>query len=108
MCLLCSLTFFTSHLSDIGRDVSVTLPAASTSYQVTGLRLGRQYRFTVRPTFANGFGGESFVDERTGEAPTPSCALQGYNHLVIPCFALLVHSVCGWPSGCGVSGAGIY
>lgn len=56
-------------LSDIGQDVSVTLPAASTSYQVTGLRLGRRYRFTVQPTFTRGLGAESFVDERTGTTP---------------------------------------
>lgn len=59
-------------LPDIGRDVSVTLPAASTSYQVTGLRLGRRYRFTVQPTFARGLGAESFVDERTGTTPSRS------------------------------------
>lgn len=59
-------------LSDIGRDVSVTLPAASTSYQVTGLHLGRRYRFTVQPTFARGLGAESFVDERTGKTPSLS------------------------------------
>eukprot|EP00066_Takifugu_rubripes_P022805 XP_011612071.1 PREDICTED: collagen alpha-1(VII) chain-like isoform X1 [Takifugu rubripes] len=50
---------------DIGRDVSVTLAAASTSYQVTGLHLGHRYRFTVQPTFARGLGAMSFVDERT-------------------------------------------
>ncbi|KAJ4928076.1 hypothetical protein JOQ06_015875 [Pogonophryne albipinna] len=50
---------------DIGPGLSVTLPAASNFYQVTGLRLGRRYRFTVQPTFANGLGTESSLDERT-------------------------------------------
>ncbi|KAI9522930.1 hypothetical protein NQZ68_032492 [Dissostichus eleginoides] len=49
----------------IGPGLSVTLPAASNFYQVTGLRLGRRYRFTVQPTFANGLGTESSLDERT-------------------------------------------
>lgn len=79
------------HLSDIGQDVSVTLPAASSSYQVTGLRLGRRYRFTVQPTFASGFGTESSVDERTGN--TPACALSythhTYKHLLTPYLTLL-------------------
>lgn len=57
-------------VSDIGREVSVTLPASSSSYQVTGLRLGRRYRFTVQPTFASGLGTQSSVDERTGNTPT--------------------------------------
>ncbi|XP_051270453.1 collagen alpha-1(VII) chain isoform X3 [Dicentrarchus labrax] len=51
--------------SDTGRGSSFTLPAASSSYLVTGLRLGRRYRFTVQPTFASGLGRESSVDERT-------------------------------------------
>lgn len=59
-----------SHLSDIGPGLSVTLPAASNFYQVTGLRLGRRYRFTVQPTFANGLGTESSLDERTGNKAT--------------------------------------
>lgn len=60
-------------LSDIGRDTSVTLPASSSSYLVTGLRLGRQYRFTVQPTFPSGLGSASYVNERTGKIQT--CAL---------------------------------
>lgn len=60
-------------LSDIGRDTSVTLPASSSSYLVTGLRLGRQYRFTVQPTFPSGLGSASSVNERTGKIQT--CAL---------------------------------
>ncbi|XP_059186339.1 collagen alpha-1(VII) chain [Centropristis striata] len=51
--------------TDDGRGLSVTLPAASSTYQVTGLRLGRRYRFTVQPTFADGLGTETSVDEHT-------------------------------------------
>ncbi|XP_027135501.1 collagen alpha-1(VII) chain isoform X2 [Larimichthys crocea] len=51
--------------SDVGPGLSVTLPASSSYYQVTGLRLGRRYRFTVQPTFASGLGTESSVDEHT-------------------------------------------
>lgn len=58
------------HFTDTGRGLSVTLPASSTSYQVTGLRLGRRYRFTIQPTFGSGLGTESSVDERTGNMPT--------------------------------------
>ncbi|KAG8007853.1 Collagen alpha-1(VII) chain [Nibea albiflora] len=49
----------------VGQSLSVTLPASSSYYQVTGLRLGRRYRFTVQPTFATGLGRESSVDEHT-------------------------------------------
>uniref|UniRef100_A0A3B5B8I6 Fibronectin type-III domain-containing protein n=1 Tax=Stegastes partitus TaxID=144197 RepID=A0A3B5B8I6_9TELE len=51
---------------DTSPGLSVTLPSSSSSYQVTGLRLGRRYRFSVRPSFQSGMGRESFVDERTG------------------------------------------
>ncbi|XP_068598196.1 collagen alpha-1(VII) chain [Brachionichthys hirsutus] len=51
--------------SDSGAGSSVTLPATSSSYQVSGLRLGFRYHFTVQPTFASGLGQESSVDERT-------------------------------------------
>uniref|UniRef100_A0A3B4YV77 Collagen, type VII, alpha 1 n=1 Tax=Seriola lalandi dorsalis TaxID=1841481 RepID=A0A3B4YV77_SERLL len=51
--------------TDVGRGLSVSLPASSSSYQVTGLRLGRRYRFSVQPTFENGLGTESSVNERT-------------------------------------------
>ncbi|KAK9529079.1 hypothetical protein VZT92_013196 [Zoarces viviparus] len=51
--------------TEVGRGLSVTLPAASSSYQVTGLRLGRRYRFTVQPTVENGLGTESSVVART-------------------------------------------
>uniref|UniRef100_A0A3P9NZX5 Collagen type VII alpha 1 chain n=1 Tax=Poecilia reticulata TaxID=8081 RepID=A0A3P9NZX5_POERE len=42
-----------------------TLPVSSSSYLVTGLRLGRRYRFTIQPTFAGRVSPETFVDERT-------------------------------------------
>ncbi|XP_015244883.1 PREDICTED: collagen alpha-1(VII) chain [Cyprinodon variegatus] len=51
--------------TDVGRGLSVTLPALSSSYLVTGLRLGRRYRFTIQPTFVGGVSAETFVDERT-------------------------------------------
>ncbi|KAM6927203.1 uncharacterized protein col7a1 [Xenentodon cancila] len=51
--------------TDIGPGLSVTLPASSGSYLVTGLRLGRRYRFTIQPTFASGLGSETFEDQRT-------------------------------------------
>ncbi|KAG7232561.1 hypothetical protein INR49_008400 [Caranx melampygus] len=51
--------------TDVGQGLSVSLPATSTSYQVTGLRLGRRYRFSVQPIFQSGVGRESSVDERT-------------------------------------------
>uniref|UniRef100_A0A3B3Z0Y5 Fibronectin type-III domain-containing protein n=1 Tax=Poecilia mexicana TaxID=48701 RepID=A0A3B3Z0Y5_9TELE len=56
--------------TDVGRGLSVTLPPSSSSYLVTGLRLGRRYRFTIQPTFAGGVSPETFVDERTGNAPS--------------------------------------
>uniref|UniRef100_A0A3P9NZE4 Collagen type VII alpha 1 chain n=1 Tax=Poecilia reticulata TaxID=8081 RepID=A0A3P9NZE4_POERE len=49
----------------VGRGLSVTLPVSSSSYLVTGLRLGRRYRFTIQPTFAGRVSPETFVDERT-------------------------------------------
>ncbi|XP_031705428.1 collagen alpha-1(VII) chain [Anarrhichthys ocellatus] len=51
--------------TEVGRGLSVTLPAASSSYQVTRLRLGRRYRVTVQPTFENRLGTESSVVART-------------------------------------------
>ncbi|MEQ2260118.1 hypothetical protein XENORESO_003792, partial [Xenotaenia resolanae] len=51
--------------TDVGRGLSITLPASSSSYLVTGLRLGRRYRFTIQPTFVGGVSAETFVDERT-------------------------------------------
>ncbi|MEQ2255516.1 hypothetical protein ILYODFUR_014714, partial [Ilyodon furcidens] len=51
--------------TDVGQGLSITLPASSSSYLVTGLRLGRRYRFTIQPTFVGGVSAETFVDERT-------------------------------------------
>lgn len=65
-----TLPFNCSHFSDIGRGYSVSLPASSSFYQVTGLRLGRQYRFSVQPNFESGLGTESSVDEHTGNTST--------------------------------------
>ncbi|KAM3877835.1 uncharacterized protein col7a1 [Diretmus argenteus] len=48
-----------------GRGLSITLPASSSSYQVTGLRLGLRYRFSLQPIFESGLGAETFVEERT-------------------------------------------
>ncbi len=52
--------------SDTGTGQSETLPGTTTSYRVTGLRLGRRYRFTLQPTFQNQVGPETSVEERTG------------------------------------------
>lgn len=60
--------FHCSHFSGSGRVLSATLPASSSSYVVSGLRLGLRYRFTLQPTFASGLGTESSVDGRTGTA----------------------------------------
>uniref|UniRef100_A0A8C1G944 Collagen, type VII, alpha 1 n=1 Tax=Cyprinus carpio TaxID=7962 RepID=A0A8C1G944_CYPCA len=50
---------------DTGTGQSETLPGTATSYRVTGLRLGHQYRFTLQPTFQNQVGPETSVTERT-------------------------------------------
>lgn len=60
---------------DPGRDQSVTLPASSSSYLLSGLRLGRHYRFTVQPMFASGLGSASSVNERTGTEKMFVCFL---------------------------------
>lgn len=62
-----SFHFDNQYLSDVGRGLSVTLPASSSSYLVTGLRLGRRYQFTIQPTFIGGISDETFLDERTGK-----------------------------------------
>lgn len=49
----------------------MTLPSSSSSYLVTGLRLGRRYRFTIQPTFVGGLGTETFEDQRTGNTVIP-------------------------------------
>lgn len=48
---------------------------------MTGLRLGRRYRFTVQPTFPSGVAAETFVDERTGNlfSPNPTYSLCSYS-----------------------------
>lgn len=78
-----SYQFNCSYFSDVGPGLSVTLPASSSYYQVTGLRLGRRYRFTVQPTFASGLGTESSVDEHTGNPPTHALSYTycTYKHL---------------------------
>ncbi|KAG9332545.1 hypothetical protein JZ751_014643, partial [Albula glossodonta] len=50
---------------DRGQGLSVTLPGSASSYQVTGLRLGQRYRFTIQPLFQEVTGPESTVQERT-------------------------------------------
>ncbi|XP_056606993.1 LOW QUALITY PROTEIN: collagen alpha-1(VII) chain [Triplophysa dalaica] len=50
---------------DTGPDQSETRIGTGTSYRVTGLRLGRRYRFTIQPTFQNQIGPESSIEERT-------------------------------------------
>ncbi|XP_062854213.1 collagen alpha-1(VII) chain [Trichomycterus rosablanca] len=44
---------------------TVTLPGTTNSFRVTGLRLGRQYRFTVQAMVFNNAGPETAVEERT-------------------------------------------
>lgn len=85
-------TFLAFFFPDIERDVSVTLPAESTSYQVTGLHLGHRYRFTVLPTLARGLGAMSFVDERTGTTHPLSGASNICSHAFIPC--VIMSTVC--------------
>lgn len=83
-----------SHFADIGRGSSVSLPALSSSYQVTGLRLGRQYRFSIQPNFENGLGPESSVDEHTGNPSTHAHLF--FKHLLVPELSLqtTLSSVC--------------
>ncbi|XP_029631257.1 collagen alpha-1(VII) chain isoform X2 [Salmo trutta] len=50
---------------DTGPGQSTTLPGSSSSYRVTGLRLGLRYRFTLQPNFQREVGPETSVDERT-------------------------------------------
>lgn len=50
---------------------------------MTGLRLGRRYRFTIQPTFSSGLAAETFVDERTGNA----------RHLIHRTFHTLTHLI---------------
>uniref|UniRef100_A0A8B9KU78 Collagen, type VII, alpha 1 n=1 Tax=Astyanax mexicanus TaxID=7994 RepID=A0A8B9KU78_ASTMX len=50
---------------DPGTVQTLTLPGTTSSFRVTGLRLGRRYRFTLQPTFFNNVGPETAVEERT-------------------------------------------
>lgn len=50
---------------DSGPGQSINLPSSSSSYRVTGLRLGLRYRFTLQPSFNGEVGPEVFVEERT-------------------------------------------
>lgn len=94
---------------DTGGGLSVTLPASSSSYQVTGLRLGHRYRFTVQPTFTSGLGTESSVTEHTGNAETHVQPLQtASNTKTSEWVDLSVCSVRGRASGRGVSGASVH
>lgn len=56
---------------ETGPGQSETLSGTTTSFRVTGLRLGRRYRFTIQPTFQNQIGPESSVEERTGYKLSP-------------------------------------
>ncbi|KAL8212551.1 UNVERIFIED_CONTAM: hypothetical protein K2H54_050547 [Gekko kuhli] len=48
-----------------GEDAQRTLPGSATSHQVSGLRLGDRYTFTIRPMFDSITGAETSVTERT-------------------------------------------
>ncbi|KAL0978337.1 hypothetical protein UPYG_G00169230 [Umbra pygmaea] len=51
--------------TDTGPGLSIPLPASSSSYRVTGLRLGLRYRFTIQPGFQREAGPETSVEDRT-------------------------------------------
>ncbi|KAM6980736.1 uncharacterized protein col7a1 [Aplochiton taeniatus] len=53
------------ELRDPGSGQSFSLPSSSSSYRVTGLRLGLRYRFTLQPRYSTGLGQEASVEERT-------------------------------------------
>uniref|UniRef100_A0A3B4CGT1 Collagen, type VII, alpha 1 n=1 Tax=Pygocentrus nattereri TaxID=42514 RepID=A0A3B4CGT1_PYGNA len=48
-----------------GSAQTLTLPGTTSSFRVTGLRLGRRYRFALQPSFFNNVGPEAIVEERT-------------------------------------------
>uniref|UniRef100_A0A8C8EQ70 Collagen, type VII, alpha 1 n=1 Tax=Oncorhynchus tshawytscha TaxID=74940 RepID=A0A8C8EQ70_ONCTS len=50
---------------DTGPGQSIPLPGTSSSYRVTGLRLGLRYRFTLQPSFQREVGPETSLDKRT-------------------------------------------
>ncbi|NWH76187.1 CO7A1 protein, partial [Piaya cayana] len=47
-----------------GGETGQTLPSAASSYQVSGLRLGQRYTFTLRPVLGSAPGAESSISER--------------------------------------------
>ncbi|XP_035379953.1 collagen alpha-1(VII) chain [Electrophorus electricus] len=50
---------------DPGSTQSLTLPDTTSSFRVTGLRLGRRYHFTLQPVFDSEAGPETAAEERT-------------------------------------------
>lgn len=81
-----------------GGEKGRTLPSTASSLQVSGLRLGQRYTFTLRPLLGSAPGAETSISERTGTAgplqghcragqglsplrwwfhPFPACSLQG-------------------------------
>nr|XP_048713923.1 collagen alpha-1(VII) chain isoform X3 [Caretta caretta] len=48
-----------------GGETQRTLPGSATSHQVSGLRLGHRYLFTIRPLFGSAKGEESTLTDRT-------------------------------------------
>ncbi|XP_062825428.1 collagen alpha-1(VII) chain [Anolis carolinensis] len=48
-----------------GRETQRTLPGSATSHQVSGLRLGERYTFTIRPLFGSVTGAEASLTDRT-------------------------------------------
>lgn len=81
-----------------GGERGQTLPSTASSQQVSGLRLGQRYTFTLRPLLGSAPGAEVSVSERTGTVGSP----QGWAGLVS---ALVVASSlpglqsAGMPSG---------
>lgn len=61
-----------------GGERGQTLPSTASSQQVSGLRLGQRYTFTLRPLLGSAPGAEVSVSERTGTAGS----LQGWAGLV--------------------------
>lgn len=61
-----------------GGEKGRTLPGTASSQQVSGLRLGQRYTFTLRPLLGSAPGAEVSVSERTGTVGSP----QGWAELV--------------------------
>lgn len=51
-----------------GGEARRTLPGTASSQQVSGLRLGQRYTFTIRPLLGSSPGAETSVSERPGTA----------------------------------------